>query len=62
MKPRKLTQRQLRSKLAALAKDMERVGLEMCYYGGFSKVADKGIELQNAASIARGWIKHIPAK
>lgn len=59
MKPRKLTRAQLRKKLAALAMEMERVGLELCYYGGLSKLADKGIEMQGAAAIARSWLKQI---
>jgi len=59
MKPRKLTRRQLAAKLEKLAKEMQQVGVELEYYGGFSPVAQHGREMQGAARIALLWVTEL---
>jgi hypothetical protein len=49
------------AKLDRLAARMERLGLEMQFYGGFGEMAQHGIEMQGAAKVARTWSRGLRA-
>lgn len=53
MKP--LTKKQIALRLRQLANKMEKLGVEMDYYGGFAEWSKHGGEMVGAANIARKW-------
>ena len=51
----KNSKKSLVNKIRKLADQMEKVAVEMEYYGGFGEIAEHGKELLNASKIARTW-------
>lgn len=54
-KPKLVTSETLSYDLYKLSRQMEKLGADMDYYGGFGEVGKHGRELIEAAKIARGW-------
>lgn len=58
-KPPALSQKQIALRLRQLANRMQRLGVQMDYFGGFSETGKHGREMMGAAIIARQWAAQI---
>ena len=57
-----LALKRITRRLRVVAGDMEKLGREMEYLGGFGPMAQHGREMQGAANLAESWVKRIESE